>query len=289
MTFSPLVDFTDLSPNYNDRNQEIIYNIPHCTAVMITAKRIGEIFEKPSRNASCNYGLGCDGKIVGIVPENKRSWCTSSQWVDQRGVTFEIASENTAPYKMNEAAFENWKKLSVDIMIRYGKTKLIYIPDKDKAKAYKPAKNEMVIMLHRWFAAKACPGEWLIQRLPEAVAEINARVAAALQAADVDKIAPVQPENAEEYTVKKRDRLSKIGAIYGYTADELAAYNGIENPNLIYPGQVIKIPPKEKKSLTPARAADVLQKVYNKTPEGLTVDEIEEAFYMAIKLLREQK
>lgn len=280
MQFSPLVDFTDLSPNYNDRNQEIIYNIPHCTAVMITAKRIGEIFEKPSRNASCNYGLGCDGKIVGVVPENKRSWCTSSQWVDQRGITFEIASENTAPYKMSEVAFENWKKLSVDIMIRYGKTKLIYIPDKDKAKAYKPAKNEMVIMLHRWFAAKACPGEWLIQRLPEAVAEINARVAAASQAADV---------NAEEYTVKKGDILSKIGALYGFTADELAAYNGISNPNKIYPGDVIKIPPREKEALTPARAADILQKVKENTPGGLTATEINEAFDMAIKLLREQK
>ena len=280
MQFSPLVDFTDLSPNYNDRNQEIIYNIPHCTAVMITAKRIGEIFEKPSRNASCNYGLGYDGKIVGVVPENKRSWCTSSQWVDQRGITFEIASENTAPYKMSEVAFENWKKLSVDIMIRYGKTKLIYIPDKDKAKAYKPAKNEMVIMLHRWFAAKACPGEWLVQRLPEAVAEINARVAAASQAAVV---------NAEKYTVKKGDSLSKIGVLYGFTADELAAYNGIKNKNLIHPGQVIKIPPREKEALTPARAADILQKVKENTPGGLTATEINEAFDMAIKLLREQK
>lgn len=280
MNFSPLVDFTDLSPNYNDRTQEIIYNIPHCTAVMITAKRIGEIFEKPSRNASCNYGLGCDGKIVGVVPENKRSWCTSSQWVDQRGITFEIASENTAPYKMSEAAFENWKKLSVDIMIRYGKTKLIYIPDKEKAKAYKPAKNEMVIMLHRWFASKACPGEWLVQRLPEAVADINARVAAALQTTDA---------NAEEYTVKKGDILSKIGALYGFTADELAAYNGIANPNKIYPGQVIKIPPREKEALTPARAADILQKVKENTPGGLTATEINESFDMAIKLLREQK
>lgn len=281
MTFSNLTDFTDLSPNHSgQRTQPIIYNIPHCTAVMITAKRIGEIFEKPSRNASCNYGLGSDGKIVGIVPEEFRSWCTSSNWVDQRGITFEIASENTAPYKMSEAAFENWKKLSVDIMIRYGKTKLIYIPDKDKAKAYKPAKNEMVIMLHRWFAAKACPGEWLIQRLPEAVAEINARVAAASQAAVV---------NAEKYTVKKGDSLSKIGVLYGFTADELAAYNGITNKNLIHPGQVIKIPPKEKEALTPARAADILQKVKENTPGGLTATEINEAFDMAIKLLREQK
>lgn len=277
MQFSPLVDFTDLSPNYNDRNQEIIYNIPHCTAVMITAKRIGEIFEKPSRNASCNYGLGCDDKIVGIVPENKRSWCTSSQWVDQRGITFEIASENTAPYKMNEAAFENWKKLSVDIMKRYGKTRLLYFPDAATAKAYKVKDNEMVIMLHRWFASKACPGDWLVKRLPEAVAEINARV---------QEIAPVQAPEGEEYTIKSGDTLSKIGILYGFTADELAAYNGITNKNKIQAGKTIKIPPRNIQPMTASRAIEILQKVKNGMPGGLTVTEINEAFDMAIEKLK---
>lgn len=281
MTFSNLTDFTNISPNNSgQRTQPIIYNIPHCTAVSIPAKRIGEIFEKPSRNASCNYGLGNDGKIVGVCPEEWRSWCTSSNWVDQRGITFEISSAGLSPYALDKVAFENWKTLSVDIMRRYGKTRLLYFPDAETAKAYKPKDNEMVIMLHRWFASKACPGQWLVDRLPAAVEEINRRV---------NQIAPVQPENAEEYTVKKGDRLSKIGALYGYTADELAAYNGIENPNLIYSGQVIKIPPKEKTSLTPAQAADVLQKVKDNTPGGLTASEINEAFDMAIKLLREQK
>lgn len=95
--------------------------------------------------------------------------------------------------------------------------------------------------------------------------------------------------NAEEYTVKKGDSLSKIGVLYGFTADELAAYNGITNKNLIHPGDVIKIPPREKEALTPARAADILQKVKENTPGGLTATEINEAFDMAIKLLREQK
>ena len=46
------------------------------------------------------------------------------------------------------------------------------------------------------------------------------------------------------YTVKSGDSLSKIANTYGYTTDELAAYNGIANPNRIQVGQTIKFPPK---------------------------------------------
>lgn len=278
MIFSPLTDFTDISPNNSgQRTQEIIYNIPHCTAVSIPAKRIGEIFEKPSRNASCNYGLGNDGKIVGVCPEEWRSWCTSSNWVDQRGITFEISSSNVAPYKLDKVAFENWKTLSVDIMKRYGKTRLLYFPDKETAKAYKVKDGEMVIMLHRWFASKACPGDWLVQRLPEAVAEINARV---------QEIAPVQAPEGEEYTIKSGDTLTKIGIMYGFTADELAAYNGLSDKNKIRAGKTIKIPPRNIQPMTESRAIEILQKVKDGQPGGLTVTEINEAFDMAIEKLK---
>lgn len=43
------------------------------------------------------------------------------------------------------------------------------------------------------------------------------------------------------YTVKSGDTLSGIAAKYGTTYQELAKKNGISNPNLIYPGQVLKI------------------------------------------------
>ena len=290
--FSKLVNMIVRSPYYNKRTEEVIYIIPHCTDAHMTAARIGKSFESrpKDKEASCNYGCGSDGLIIGIADEDtRRSWCTSSEWADQRGITFEISSAHGKPNEMDAPALECWKNLVVEIMQRRNKTKLVYIADGAKAKAYKPASNEMVILLHRWFKKKECPGQWFVDRLPSIVSEINARLSAGAQAADVNEIAPVQPENAEEYTVKKGDRLSKIGALYGYTADELAAYNGIENPNLIYPGQVIKIPPKEKKSLTPAQAADVLQKVKDNTPGGLTASEINEAFDMAIKLLRKQK
>ena len=49
-----------------------------------------------------------------------------------------------------------------------------------------------------------------------------------------------QPE-AETYTVQSGDTLSGIAAKYGTTYQNLAAINGIQNPNLIYPGQVLKV------------------------------------------------
>lgn len=45
----------------------------------------------------------------------------------------------------------------------------------------------------------------------------------------------------KEYIVKEGDTLSKIAEMYGTTYQRLAEINGIKNPNLIYPGQVIKI------------------------------------------------
>lgn len=46
---------------------------------------------------------------------------------------------------------------------------------------------------------------------------------------------------AQYYTVKSGDTLSGIAQKYGTTYQRLAQINGISNPNLIYPGQKIKI------------------------------------------------
>ena len=43
------------------------------------------------------------------------------------------------------------------------------------------------------------------------------------------------------YTVQSGDTLWKIALEYGTTVQEIAYINGIENPNLIYPGQVLRI------------------------------------------------
>ena len=47
--------------------------------------------------------------------------------------------------------------------------------------------------------------------------------------------------NTRTYTVKSGDTLSGIAAKYGTTYQEIARKNGIANPNIIHPGQVLKI------------------------------------------------
>ena len=50
------------------------------------------------------------------------------------------------------------------------------------------------------------------------------------------------PSGETIYVVVKGDTLSRIASLYGTTYQKLAEYNGISNPNLIYPGQHIRIP-----------------------------------------------
>lgn len=46
------------------------------------------------------------------------------------------------------------------------------------------------------------------------------------------------------HIVQAGENLFRIGLRYGFTAQELATYNGIPNMNLIYVGQQIRIPPR---------------------------------------------
>lgn len=54
--------------------------------------------------------------------------------------------------------------------------------------------------------------------------------------------APSQPSvSGTTYTIKSGDTLSGIAAKFGTTYQKIAADNGIANPNIIHPGQVLKI------------------------------------------------
>lgn len=56
----------------------------------------------------------------------------------------------------------------------------------------------------------------------------------------------------EEYTVQSGDTLAKIARRYGVSLDQLIAANRLDNPNLLYPGQVLIIPPPSLDSIGPA-------------------------------------
>ncbi len=58
---------------------------------------------------------------------------------------------------------------------------------------------------------------------------------------DVTELSPVNNDIDVYYVVKPGDTLNSIARRFGITLNEILEYNDIQNPNLIYPGQTIKI------------------------------------------------
>ena len=176
-TNSSLVVYTKLSPNHSGQRTHSIDRItPHCVVGQCSVETLGDIFYPSSRQASSNYGIGKDGRVGMYVEEKNRSWCSSSNANDQRAVTIECASDTTDPYTMNDAVYATLITLCVDICQRNGKKKLIWLADKDKTLNYTPASDEMVLTVHRWFANKSCPGDWLYNRLSDLAAKVTAKL-----------------------------------------------------------------------------------------------------------------
>lgn len=174
---SSLVSYTKLSPNHSGGRVHTITRItPHCVVGQLSAESIAGCFDDTSRQASCNYGIGTDGRVCLVVEEKNRSWCSSDRDNDQRAVTIECASDKTAPYAMNDKVYESLINLCVDICKRNDKSKLLWLGDKEKTMSYTPKSDEMIITVHRWFANKSCPGDWLYGRLGDLAAEVTRRL-----------------------------------------------------------------------------------------------------------------
>lgn len=181
-TKSALVSCTVPSPNNSGARAYPVTRItPHCMVGQLSAQACGALFKNPSREASSNYGIGTNGEIGLYVDETKRSWCSSSADNDNRAITIECASDTHAPYAMNTRVYSSLVSLCVDICRRYGKKKLLWFVDKNKTLAYKPKDDEMVITVHRWFANKSCPGDWLYNRLGKLAEEVTAQLASTEQ------------------------------------------------------------------------------------------------------------
>lgn len=177
MSNSPLVVYTNLSPNHSGQRTHTIDRItPHCVVGQLSAEAICACFAPVKRQASCNYGIGTDGRVGLCVEEKNRSWCSSNRDNDQRAITIECASDKTAPYAFNDKVWEALITLCADICQRNGKTKLLWFGDKNKSLAYNPAADEMVLTVHRWFANKSCPGDWAYARMENLAAEVTKRL-----------------------------------------------------------------------------------------------------------------
>lgn len=233
---SLLVSYTKLSPNHSGQRTHSIDRItPHCVVGQLSAKSICGCFASTSRRASSNYGIGKDGRISLCVEEKNRSWCSSSNANDQRAITIECASDKSEPYAMNSAVYASLVKLCIDICQRNGKKKLLWLGDKNKTLNYTPAADEMVLTVHRWFANKSCPGDWLYARLGDLAAKVTAALggssssgmqATALknltEAEAVAKIGPLFTANQKTTGVLACVSMAQFILESGYGTSELA-------------------------------------------------------------------
>lgn len=173
MSNSPLVDYTLISPNKNSpRNHKIDTITIHCVVGQLSAESICGCFKSPSAQASCNYAIGTDGRIALCVEEKDRSWCSSNGANDHRAITIECASDKTPPYAINDKVYKSLIELCADICKRNGIKELKW--KADKSLIGQVDKQNMTV--HRWFANKACPGDYIYNRLGQIANEVNAKL-----------------------------------------------------------------------------------------------------------------
>ncbi len=179
MSNSALVTCTRLSRNRtHPRNHAIDTITVHCVVGQWTAAEGVGYFAQSSVQASPNYFVGKDGSIGLCVDEGDRSWCTGGSLTvngitgkmnDHRAVTIEVASDTAHPYAVTDAAYEALIRLVADIAKRNGLGELKWRAD--KSLVGKPGEQNMTV--HRWFANKACPGDYLYTRMGEIARRAN--------------------------------------------------------------------------------------------------------------------
>ena len=217
-TNSSLVSYTKLSPNHSGQRTHSIDRItPHCVVGQCSVETLGSIFLPTSRQASCNYGIGVDGRVGMYVEEKNRSWCSSSSANDQRAVTIECASDTTEPYAFKDVVYQKLITLCVDICRRNDKTKLLWLGDKDKTLSYEPKSDEMVLTVHRWFASKSCPGNWMYARMGDLAEKVTAALGGG--ASGTDGSGSAQGTQASAFSgFSEADVVKSVGALF--TADQ---------------------------------------------------------------------
>ncbi len=162
MSNSSLVDYTKLSPNKSTRQGKISKITIHHTAGVINVEALGNVFQPKSRQASSNYGVDSDGRVGMYVEEKDRSWASSNASNDHVAVTIEVSNDGGANWHVSDKALQKTIELCADICKRNGIEKLNFTGDKTGN-----------LTMHKYFAATACPGEYLESKFPYIADEVN--------------------------------------------------------------------------------------------------------------------
>lgn len=237
MSNSPLVQFTRISPNSTNPRNHVIdtITIHHCAGVC-TAETIAAIFAPEARQASCNYGIGNDGRIALVVDEDNRSWCSSSRDNDHRAITIEVSNSATGgDWPVSDQAMSSLINLCVDICKRNGIARLNYTGD-----------TSGNLTMHKWFAATSCPGPYLESRFGWIAEQVNAQLDTNEEISTNENVPTSEPTL---YRIRKtwEDAKSQIGAyesldrakrVCDSAGEEYHVFD--ENGHIVYPIQQVE-------------------------------------------------
>lgn len=173
MSHSPLVAYTRLSPHRNSpRGHKIDTITVHHMAGDLSVETCGQVFQ--TRQASSNYGIDSRGRVGLYVEEGDRSWASANPGNDHRAVTIEVANCGGAPdWPVSDAAYAKLVELTADICRRNGIARLVWSDSRADRTAHRNGCNMTV---HQDFMATACPGPYLMGKLPQLAADVNARL-----------------------------------------------------------------------------------------------------------------
>lgn len=165
MARSPYVDNVILTNKHSGKRTEKVQAfVIHHMAAKWTGKRCAEYFrDTPSKQASANYCIGYDGDVALNVEEENRAWTSSSNWADQRAITYELANSKMGePWEVSDKTMRKAIIMLAEQHKRYGLKKATYTGD-----------TKGTLWRHDWFAKTNCPGAYLGGKFTYIAEEIN--------------------------------------------------------------------------------------------------------------------
>ena len=200
---SPLVEYENImtSKKIVPRTHAIDAVTIHCIGANINVEEYGNVI---CIDQKCipNYVVGKDGRVGLFVNESYRSDCSDNWQNDDRAVTIEVASADYTPFLVKDIVYQSLAKLVADICIRNGIRQLKWSDSKDDRINYRNGCNMTV---HRDFIGTACPGDFLMKRMPALESKVNA-----ILEQQYDSISLVNVTEIASDVIKVIDNINKI-------------------------------------------------------------------------------
>ena len=92
----------------------------------------------------------------------------------------------------------------------------IWFGDKDKTLNYSPKSGEMILTVHRWFANKSCPGNWMYARMGDLAEKVTKALQGSSDSGGGSATKETQASVLKD--LSEADAIRKVGALF--TADQ---------------------------------------------------------------------